>query len=182
MADDDIPGLGDLFGQGYGNAVRSLFPGGANEAGVFKLGPLGAVPIRRRTAEEVADPTQTGWTFRDYRPINNYMGRGDWRRVEQTDSREVEVPIRRLYAGQKTVSPDFMSVPDRPVYGPGNPKATPFVIRKGGNMYLQDGHHRLTAAAQQGKQTARVRLVDLDNEVPPDAPLLDYLRALNEGR
>lgn len=38
----------------------------------------------------------------------------------------------------------------------------PVVVRLGGQLYLHDGHHRLTAAHLRGQDVAKVRLVDLD--------------------
>jgi hypothetical protein len=40
----------------------------------------------------------------------------------------------------------------------------PVVVRKGGKMFIHDGHHRLTAALLRGQSTAKVRFVDLDSE------------------
>lgn len=180
--DDDelLPSLGDMFAAG----VMRPTPGPpADVTGIIQpFFPSGFMPPTRglrpgtRTTEEVADPTNTGWTFRDYKPIHRQMAPGDWRRVEQTPSQDVELPIRSMFAGQKTVNPDFTSVLDRPVYGPDNPKRAPYVIKKGGQYYVQDGHHRLTAISQMGRQTAGVRMVDLDE--PPDSTQLDLLDML----
>lgn len=38
----------------------------------------------------------------------------------------------------------------------------PIVVKLGGEYFLHDGHHRLTAAHLRGEVDARVRLVDLD--------------------
>jgi hypothetical protein len=85
------------------------------------------------------------------------MERGDWvrynRAVESGDHVEAELPLRVLNATQKTVNPDFMSVKNDEL---------PAVLRKGGEYYIQDGHHRLMREAASGKQTARVRLYDVD--------------------
>jgi len=40
----------------------------------------------------------------------------------------------------------------------------PIVVKRGGEYYLHDGHHRLTAAHLRGEVDARVRLVDLDDQ------------------
>jgi len=41
----------------------------------------------------------------------------------------------------------------------------PIIVKIGGEYYVHDGHHRLTASHLRGEQDARVRLVDLDPEV-----------------
>ncbi len=40
----------------------------------------------------------------------------------------------------------------------------PVVVRKDGQFYIHDGHHRLTAAQLRGQTTAKVRFIDLDAE------------------
>ena len=40
----------------------------------------------------------------------------------------------------------------------------PIVVKLGGEYYVHDGHHRLTAAHLRGEVDARVRLVDLDGK------------------
>jgi hypothetical protein len=40
----------------------------------------------------------------------------------------------------------------------------PIVVRKGGLLFLHDGHTRLTAASLRGQTTAKVRLIDLDGQ------------------
>ena len=109
-------------------------------------------------AHPVIDRTQTGWTFKDVNYPHQHMERGDWRAVTRAAEtgegvQEVTLPIRSLNATQKTVNPDFANVAN---------DGLPFVIKKNGQYYVQDGHHRITAAADKGSQTAKVRLVDLD--------------------
>ena len=48
----------------------------------------------------------------------------------------------------------------------------PLVIKKNGELFVSDGHHRLTKLASEGEQNARVRLIDFDE--PTDTPLLNY--------
>jgi hypothetical protein len=38
----------------------------------------------------------------------------------------------------------------------------PIIVKMGGELFVHDGHHRLSAAHLRGEATARVRLVDLD--------------------
>lgn len=81
------------------------------------------------------------------------------------------LPPEARRATQKYVNPDFMT-----------PKGTndllPFVVKKNGQYFVQDGHHRLTAAAAAGKQTAPVRLVDLDGTTQTSFPLLERVPGL----
>ena len=144
----------------------------------------GIVPIARgaKVASKLDVPhvpaearTATGWTFRDVKRPHGEMERGDWRRTTNAQAEDdvlnVELPIRSMYATQNYVNPDFMA-----------PKGTndllPFVIKKNGNYYVQDGHHRLSAAAAAGKQTAPVRLVDLDGTTQTSFPLLERVPGL----
>jgi hypothetical protein len=122
-----------------------------------------------------ADPAQTGWTFRDVDPPHRFMGPGDWRTVNRAIETgegivNVDLPIRSLYATQKTVNPDYAG-------GSG----TPFVIKKDGKYFVQDGHHKITAAAGEGRQTVGVRLVDLDR-TDRSVPLMDLMDAATPSK
>lgn len=102
-------------------------------------------------------PISVARHFKDVAYPHAKMERGDWARynraVENGDHVEVDLPLRSLNATQKTVNPDFMSVRNDEL---------PAVMKKGGEYYVQDGHHRLMREAASGKQTARVRLYDVD--------------------
>lgn len=112
----------------------------------------------------MSDPTQTGWTFRDVsKPITT---KADNRRISGDTSRIEEVPINRLYATQPTVNTDFATTSS-------SAGEMPLVVRKGGKMFVQDGHHRLTKQAEGGAQTAAVRFIDLDN-ADTSTPLLEW--------
>jgi hypothetical protein len=155
---------------------------GGGVAGTGKGGgvAVGSGPVRK-TYGGAADPTVTGWTFKDVAHPHKHMERGDWGAVTRaTETGEgvanVELPIRSLNATQKAVNPDFASVKPR-----GDAADTPFVIKKNGQYFVQDGHHRLTAASESGKQTAEVRLVDLDGTRQTDFPLLDRDVTLGSG-
>jgi hypothetical protein len=134
---------------------------------------IGPGPKMPRPTMAPPDPTRTGWTFRDVGHPNKVMGRGDWRfynqNMEKGNWLDVELPIRSMTATQEKVNPDFMA----PVST--NPKP-PMVLKKDGKYYIQDGHHRLTKAAQEGKQVAPVRLIDVDGTTQTDFPLLDLMR------
>lgn len=153
----------DELGSGRG-AKDPLSVSECRQLGMSQTRP----PYSDPTADDWTAPgttprrTQTGWTFRDFACPHSQMERGDWARfnraMDNKDFDEVELPIRSLNATQKTVNPDFASVT-----GGGE---LPVVLKKNGQYYVQDGHHRITAIADSGRQTARVRLVDLD---PPSA-------------
>lgn len=102
-------------------------------------------------------PISVARHFKDVAYPHAKMERGDWARynraVDNGDHVEVDLPLRSLNATQKTVNPDFMSVRNDEL---------PAVLKKGGEYYVQDGHHRLMREAASGKQTARVRLYDVD--------------------
>ena len=152
----------DMVGEAYGTAGTAMLGGGA----VAKpAGSLGANMLR---SGKMTDPTETGWTFRDVKAPN--LSREDNRRVSEALSvprgYEVELPIRRLFATQDKVNPDFATTTS-------SEGRIPTVIRKDGEFFVRDGHHRLTKQAEAGNQNAKVWLYDLDNQ-NRDTPLLDY--------
>ena len=149
----------------------------ADFAGAMTLG-AGAIPAEANSLRAGArtyprDITQTAWTFKDVDHPHKLMERGDWRRVvnaiQDKDYVDVELPIRSMNATQYEVNPDFYARKS----GNNDPA---FVIKKSGKYFVQDGHHRITAEAAKGKQTANVRLLDLDGTTQEDFPLLDYLQ------
>lgn len=147
------------------------FSAGSQQAGravADRLNQPGPVPTMYSNplmGGGTSDPTQTGWTFKDVdrslktSKLENRRLAGDTSRVE-------EVPIRQLYATQPTVNPDFATTSS-------SAGEMPLVVRKGGKMFVQDGHHRLTRQAEGGAQTANVRFIDLDN-ADTSTPLLDW--------
>jgi len=128
--------------------------------GSLLVGPAEKAVLRSGPMRNI-DRTQTGWTFKDVAYPHDRMERGDWRKVTRATEtgegiQEVELPIRAMNATQKAVNPDFA---DTLGSGKNDP---PFVIKKDGQYFVQDGRQRLVAAAGAGNQTAKVRLVDLD--------------------
>lgn len=115
----------------------------------------------------VADPTNTGWTFRDMRKPD--LSREENKRLQsmfdRTAWQETELPIGRMIATQPTVNSDFaetLTSQDR----------LPTVVQKGNELFVRDGHHRLVKAAQAGNTKAKVALLNLDPRT--ETPLLDY--------
>lgn len=129
--------------------------------------PSGALSANSLRGGGMSDPTQTGWTFRDVdNSLNRMATKAENRRISGDTSRVEEVPIRELYATQPTVNPDFATTSS-------SAGEMPLVVRKGGKMFVRDGHHRLTKQAEGGAQTAPVRFIDLDN-ADTSTPLLDW--------
>jgi hypothetical protein len=120
------------------------------------------------------DLTQTGWVFKSVGKPHGLMQKGEWKAynnaVDNQSWLDVELPIRSMTATQSKVNPDFMN----PVHS-GEPQLPPMVMKKDGQYFVQDGHHRLTKAAAEGRQTAPVRLIDLDGTTQTDFPLLDAI-------
>jgi hypothetical protein len=192
---DFIPVLSDLLA--FGEAGHALSEGDRKTAAILAAGGLlGTIPAvgpalarpvmaaGRKAAERLnqtgpvptmysnplmgggtSDPTQTGWTFKDVdRSLNT--SKSENRKIAGDTSRIEEVPINQLYATQPSVNPDFATTSS-------SAGEAPLVVRKNKKMFIQDGHHRLTKAAEAGSQTAKVRFIDLDN-VDNSTPLLDW--------
>jgi hypothetical protein len=152
----------EMAGEALGTAGVAMLGGGAMPK------PKGALGANTLRGGGMSDPTQTGWTFRDvkvpqFRPdqnrrIDDMFGRLQWR--------EAELPIRSMYATQDRVNPDFATTAS-------SQELVPTVVKYNNEYFVRDGHHRLTRAAEEGKQTANVAIIDLDN-TDTSAPLLDY--------
>lgn len=149
-------------------AAAGVLPGGR----LITKGAKEVQPVARLMAPTSKDAeTATGWAFKDVSAPHSRMKPGDWRKatnaLDDGSYQNVELPISSMYATQRAVNPDFKNVT--------NPEP-PFVIKKDGSYFLQDGHHRAMRAAADGKQTIPVRLVDVDGSTQTDFPLLDLLR------
>lgn len=126
-------------------------------------------PSKRRPGGPF-DPTLTGSVFKDvkYPDLTRGQNRAINSAIEMGRMEEVDLPIRSMYATQKTVNPDFAS----PVSS--NRGNLPVVQRIGDEFFVRDGHHRLTKLAMEGKDVARVNLVDPYGSTPKDMPLLEW--------
>lgn len=144
-------------------------------AGMLTLG-AGAIPAEANSLRmgvklmsgAESDPTLTGWTFKDVvgKPQLSAAENRRFNDMVMTPRQEV-VPIRSMYATQQTVNPDFAVTES-------SAGTLPNVVRKDGQLYVYDGHHRLTKVAEEGGQNARVNLYDFDNPESAQTPLLDY--------
>jgi hypothetical protein len=152
----------DMISEAFGTAGTAMIGGG------LAAKPSGALGANMLLSGKMTDPTKTGWTFRDVKKPN--LTRAENREVYEALSvprgYEVELPIRRLFATQDKVNPDFDTTTSSQGF-------IPTVIRKDGEFFIRDGHHRLTKQAEAGNQTAKVFLYDLDKS-NRDTPLLDY--------
>jgi hypothetical protein len=101
--------------------------------------------------------------------LGQVRGAGIFKRAEQAPL--VRVPLSSLMGIQRSVNVERLAkyVDDPTAVKPGTRGAhhgglvdVPVVVRKGGKLYIHDGHHRLSAARVRGEKDARVRLVDLD--------------------
>lgn len=120
--------------------------------------------------DEVIDPidrTKTGFTFKEIKLLTPLLSKSENRRISQgmVSPEIVTLPIRRMNAQQAKVNPDFDTTES-------SIAELPLVYKKNNELFVSDGHHRLTKLASEGNQNAKVRLVDLDP--PTTTPLLDY--------
>lgn len=163
----------------FGVATQAYEAGRAGGMGDYGtaglLGAMAMMPGLKTRGGKSILPTETGWVFKDVKSPNRIMNAGDWRLSKLLDPQEVELPIGSLNATQKTVNPDFAS----PIT---QTDQLPFVIKKNGEYYVQDGHHRLTKTAMDGRQTGKVRLVDLDGTTQTDFPLLDAINIKSRSK
>lgn len=138
--------------------------------GALQLG-MAMIPGARTKGGKLLDATNTGLVFKDVVRPHNLMKKGDWAKVNRAndfqDWHEVELPIGAMNATQHSVNADFGTVHQKN-------DTLPLVIKKDGQYFVQDGHHRITSDAAKGKQTAKVRLIDIDNTMQADFPLLQF--------
>ncbi len=137
--------------------------GGATSSAAFPSGGIGMASMPKN-----ASRTATGWTFRDVtrKPHLSPAQNRYYSNADLTSGRSETLPIRSLNATQPDVNPDFKTTTS-------SEGLLPIVIRKDGQFYTMDGHHRISRLADEGEQNVRVRLLDMDN-TETDAPLLDW--------
>jgi hypothetical protein len=158
-------GLIPLIGDAASPAIKKVGKGLLDMADRIEVDPsMMGMSFGNIKLNPKADPTQTGWTFKDVEKPT--LNKEENRRVSALTSRVEEVPINQIYATQPTVNPDFSTTSS-------SAGELPFVVRKNGKMFVQDGHHRLTKVAEEGVQNAKVRFIDLDG-ADTSTPLLDY--------
>jgi len=169
LATSPIPIVGDVVG-GVADA-RAFYddPSWLN-AGLGLAGLLPFVPGGMAgTIREIPDYTKTGWVFKDVKKPN--LTRAENRRYSKFPTGETKtIPIRAINATQPGVNSDFMEAAERNASVDGG---LPIVVRKNGEFFAMDGHHRITAAAKDGSQNVQVRVINFD-EISDDAPLLEF--------
>ena len=138
------------------------------------LRPEQAVINKPKISDELVDavtkssynPTLTGWNFKD---VNANMGltKSETQRIARGAVGETAVvPIRSINATQSKVNSDFATTES-------SSGELPRAVRKNGQIYLLDGHHRITKVADEGNQNARINLIDFDR-ADTSTPLLDF--------
>lgn len=143
-------------------------------AGLATLGS-GAMPgakgeiragVKLRSGAETPE-TDLAWYFRDVKGKPNLTPAENRRfSAGATTYDNTVVPVRSLVATQPGVNPDFATTMS-------SAGELPYVFRKGGELFVSDGHHRITKAVHDGSQNVRVRLLDFDAK-DTSAPLLDW--------
>jgi len=169
----DISALADArtaFGQGD-LATAGLL----TAATLFPVVPAGKIksllskekkttPLLFNDLPEQVDPTKTGFIFKGINKPNLSKSENKFFN-DGFGQKEAVLPIRSMNAAQDKVNPDFTITES-------SSGELPLVIKKDNELFVSDGHHRLTKLAVQGEQNAKVRLVDFDE--PTSTPLLDY--------
>ncbi len=149
-----LPFVGDIAGSAIRQGVKAR----------------NAVNTSSGVLDKVTDPidrTKTGFTFKEIKLLTPLLSKSENRRISQgmVSPEIVTLPIRRMNAQQGKVNPDFDTTES-------SIAELPLVYKKNNELFVSDGHHRLTKLASEGHQNAKVRLVDLDP--PTTTPLLDY--------
>lgn len=131
---------------------------------------------RAATRARILPPGQHEGTLRHPFPVvdrERYLasikGMGIPKRAETAPKESVQ--LSDLRGIQRTVNAEklsrYMGNPDlvkqgARASGSGMPIDLPVVVKKDGQTYLHDGHHRATAAYLRGAKSIRARVVDLD--------------------
>jgi hypothetical protein len=89
------------------------------------------------------------------------------KRVRENNFTVQQVPLKGLVSTQDGISDKFRGVPTNG----GMHGKLPLIVKFKGVSYIEDGHHRLAAAAERGDQTVEARVVDLDSAPKADAEI-----------
>jgi hypothetical protein len=81
--------------------------------------------------------------------------------VNLSDLIGIQGTVSRERVGHHLTDPQLYA-PGARAPGHGMLVDRPVVVRKNGQLFIHDGHHRLTAQSLRGLSTAKVRFVDLD--------------------
>ena len=85
--------------------------------------------------------------------------------VMQTKGKVELVSIQHLIATQKRLSESVVeSYRGKPIPDLGKDKGQIIGIRHGGNVYIDDGHHRIFAGAKDGVKIFKMEVIDLDTK------------------
>lgn len=97
------------------------------------------------------------------------------KRVRENNFTVQQVPLKGLVSTQDGISDKFRGVPANG----GMHGKLPLIVKFKGVSYIEDGHHRLAAAAERGDQTVEARVVDLDSAPKADAEIKSKSMLLN---
>ena len=132
--------------------------------------PTAATALRHidRTAPGVDDGMAHGFPVAPYRVWAAILQSADYQKRRQ-HAPLATVRLADLHATQDDVErakvATHLRQPQLVPFGSSDDK--PRVARYRGELYIMDGHHRLTALRMRGRRTARVRFVDLDASENP---------------
>ena len=165
----------DIANQAIAQATQKVTPlavdvlGGGFGSSLLAGPKLGNSAVFGANMPTSASRTDTGWTFKDVKGVNSLLSKAENRmaNMETAAPKQAILPIRSLNATQRNVNADFAD----PV--PRSSGMLPVVLKKDGEFFVRDGHHRITKVAEEGGQNARVNLIDLD-KTDTSAPLLDW--------
>jgi hypothetical protein len=107
--------------------------------------------VRPAPYNDLSDPENSA-TERKYRDELQ-------KRVREENLVVQDVPLKGLVSTQDGISENFRGVPAKG----GIHNKLPLIVKFKGVSYIEDGHHRLAAAAERGDKTVEARVVDLDS-------------------
>jgi hypothetical protein len=137
-----------------------------NDPTVGAVRKLGELPESR-----TRHGAQVPWSFRNRKAYKGAVPPSAIRAaIREAPIEDVDLTDPKLFSIQHSVSRErvreYLDNPDL-AKGRVNPKSktpadVPIVIQYGGERFIHDGNHRLTAAYLEGRTTEPARLVDLD--------------------
>lgn len=85
----------------------------------------------------------------------------------------VNLPVRCLIATQAYVNEIYINKIER--YNPESLNDLPLIVKYKENYYVTDGHHRVANEVANGCFIVKVRVIDIDDNMIMDFPLLDCM-------
>ncbi len=109
---------------------------------------------------------RTGWVFRGIKKPQLTREENKAYSNHTIAPRRVTLPLRSIWATQEWINDDYDTTDS-------SEGMLPIVIKKDGEFFLMDGHHRSFKVADEGSQRIYVDLYDFDRTLD-ETPLLDY--------